>query len=148
MRTHCLKLNNEKTEVLLITAPSLVAHNITSLHTDDTVITSDSVRDLDNVLDSALNLEAHLQKILPSNLPHLQCTKIYHWGSSSCIGSDKCDIYIRLLQWFTDWTVTMSSKSCHITPILRNPRLHILRINLCKTLLNWNFRDLFNAQIM
>ena len=65
MRKNFLKLNGDKTEVLVITPPSLSAiHGITTIPVcDSLIIVNSTVRDLGVIYDSAFNLEAHVKSM-------------------------------------------------------------------------------------
>ena len=67
MSNNFLKLNSDKTEVLVITPPSLSSHGISSLQIcDSNIIVADN---LGVTLDSAFNLEQHVR---------LMCKRAYH----------------------------------------------------------------------
>jgi hypothetical protein len=70
MSNNFLKLNSDKTEVLVITTPSLSTHSISTMQICDSTITvSKTAKDLGVTLDSAFNLECHVR---------LLCKKAYY----------------------------------------------------------------------
>ena len=70
MRSHYLKLNNDKTEILVITRPSVNCHTITSVEIGSSIIDiSANVRDLGVQYDSFLKMETHVKAI---------CKKAYY----------------------------------------------------------------------
>ena len=70
MRTHFLKLNCDKTELLIITKPSLKGYRLPSLDICESSISSSiEVKDLGVYFDSALDMQAHVKYV---------CKKAYH----------------------------------------------------------------------
>ena len=70
MANNFLKLNSDKTEVLVLTPPSLSSHSITTVQiADSSIKVSEIAKGLGVTLDSCLNLESHVK---------LMCKKAYH----------------------------------------------------------------------
>ncbi len=80
MATNKLKLNDEKTEFLVISKQKLDI-NVPDLHVGDaTVVPSDSVRNLGSIWDSRMRMNEHVTNVCKSaylTLHHISCIKKY-----------------------------------------------------------------------
>ena len=64
MRSHFLQLNSDKTELLIVSSPSVRAQTLTSLSICDSIINaSECVKDLGVQFDRFLNLEPHVRSV-------------------------------------------------------------------------------------
>ncbi len=150
MRTNFLKLNSDKTEVLVITTPLLArAHSIFSVNICDTMITvSNVVRDLGVLYDSTLNMDTHVKalckkayfqlhlihKVRPfitqecaKLLVHANVMSVLDYCNGLLFGLPK--ILINRLQRVQDCAarvITQTNSREHITPIRKG--LHWLPI--------------------
>ena len=151
MRVNMLKLNSEKTEVVLFTSKhnAMQMENVT-VRVGDTDITSvNSVKNLGVIFDSAMNMEQHLNSVCRSgyyqlrNIGHIRCyltNDATHSLVNGLVASrlDCCNALLsglhqtsinklQRVQNTVAWIVTRTSRYSHITPVLKN--LHWLPVN-------------------
>jgi hypothetical protein len=149
MKTHFLKLNNEKTEILVITTPSLTGHQITSLNICGSAVkVSDCVRDLGVHYDSTLRMDTHIKAVCKKayyqihlvhkvrnfisedaarTLIQANVTSLLDYCNGLLIGLPTTQIdKLQRVQNAAARVIKRMTKSMHITPILK--QLHWLPI--------------------
>jgi hypothetical protein len=150
MSVNLLKLNQEKTEVMVVsTRGNLQRHNLRSLSFVDTQLEVNSkVKDLGVVFDAVFSMEKHIKEVCKSTYYHLfniarvrKCldqktaetlvhslitSKLDYCNSVLSGVSDKHLRRLQMVQNSAARIVTMSRKRDHITPVLE--RLHWLPV--------------------
>jgi len=149
MHSHFLKLNRDKTEVLVLTKPSLRSHAIPSLSVDGLkVCSSECVTDLGVHYDTTLRMENHIRAVCKKtyyqiHLIHKVRRFITEDAARTLVNSnvttliDYCNgllfglpsSLLNLLQRVQNSAarvIKRISKSCHITPVLKE--LHWLPV--------------------
>ena len=146
MDTHYLRLNADKTEVLVISSPSvsrslrLPAFELAGAH----VKPSAAVRDLGVTLDSALRLDCHVSNVVRSSYAHLsKIARIRRYLTAEAAKNlvisrlDYCNVILygisgtllaklQRLQNHAARVITGTRKYDHITPVLKS--LHWLPV--------------------
>ena len=105
MQSHFLKLNGDKTEILVITTPTLSAHTITHIDICGSRIdVGKVVRDLGVLYDATMKMDDHIKAICKRVYYQIYLIgKVRQYITESDTGTDKCDTSSGLLQWIACW---------------------------------------------
>ena len=149
MSENYLKLNSDKTELLVLSTPTLSRYRISSLTLCDSVIESNqTVRNLGVIFDSTLSLRAHISDICKKAYYQLwrikqirrniseECAKtlvqssvmsLLDYCNSLLVGLPACEINrLQMVQNCAARIIKCASRREHITPLLHS--LHWLPI--------------------